>query len=203
MSSRAAMLACLILVWPFFPAQAGESRDFTVLRDGAPIGHHRVEVNRDGDEVKVSVDIALDVSFGFIPLYSYRHHSQEVWRGERLIRLDSRTDDNGDAFKVSARATLDGLVVDTGTQRSVMPADTVPTSYWNKALVSGRPILDSQEGRLLAVTVTPAGPARWHIRGDVDLDIAYDRDNRWSGLWFRLKGSDFTYAPSALAEIRR
>ncbi|AVM76037.1 DUF6134 family protein [Magnetospirillum gryphiswaldense] len=184
------------------PAWASQDVSFTVLRDGTPIGHHRVQVQRQGEDTTVTVSIALDVSFGFVPLYSYRHHSNEVWRGDRLIALDSRTDDDGEAMAVTVRTTADGLMVDGPDGRRLLPPDTVPTSYWNPALVADRPLLDSQYGRLLDIDRQKLALGRWRLAGELNLDIDYDAGGRWSGLWFRHKGSNFAYQPSPAMESK-
>jgi len=184
------------------PALAGQSAEFVVLRGGTPIGTHRVEVETVGDETRVHVTIALDVVFGPIPLYKYRHDSQEIWRDGRLTRLDSHTNDDGDMLTVAVRAVPDGLRVEGSDGTFTAPADTVPTSYWNPALAANRPLLDSQIGRLLEVSRVPLGPGRWRLEGELNLDIAYPPQGRWTGLSFRHKGSDFVYVPRAVADSR-
>ena len=184
------------------PVTAGQSAEFVVLREGTPIGVHRVEVETSGDEIKVHVSIALDVAFGPIPLYKYRHDSRETWRDGRLTSLDSRTDDDGDVLAVSVRAVAGGLRVEGSAGAFIAPADTVPTSYWNPALTAKRPLLDSQIGRLLDVARISIGPGRWRLEGELNLDIAYSPQGRWTGLSFRHKGADFVYVPRALADGR-
>jgi hypothetical protein len=184
------------------PVVAGQGAEFVVLRGGTPIGTHRVEVETTGHEVKVHVTIALDVTFGPIPLYRYRHDSREVWRDGRLFRLESRTDDDGDTMTLSVRSTPEGLLVDGSKGVFTAPADTVPTSYWNPALATNRPLLDSQIGRLLDVVRVPLGSGNWRLEGELNLDIAYSPQGRWTGMSFRHKGSDFVYVPRSLADGR-
>jgi hypothetical protein len=184
------------------PVVASQSAEFVVLRGGTPIGTHRIEVETVGDDTKVHVSIALDVTFGPIPLYKYRHDSQEVWRQGRLIRLDSHTDDDGDILKLSVRSVAGGLRVEGSTGIFTAPSDTVPTSYWNPALATNRPLLDSQIGRLLDVVRVPLGPGRWRLEGELNLDISYSPQGRWTGLSFHHKGADFVYIPRTLADNR-
>jgi hypothetical protein len=199
-------LLAALLVTPLLlgaaPMAAGQSAEFVVLRGGTPIGTHRVEVETAGDETRVHVSIALDVAFGPIPLYRYRHDSQEIWRESRLIKLDSRTDDDGDILTLSVRSIPAGLRVEGSKGVFTAPADTVPTSYWNPALAANRPLLDSQIGRLLDVVRVPLGPGRWRLEGELNLDIAYSPQGRWSGLSFRHKGADFVYVARTLADNR-
>lgn len=197
----AAMLFTALLIDPT-PAAAGQGADFVVLRAGTPIGFHRVEVEPSGDGVKVHVSIALDVTFGPITLYRYRHDSREVWRDNRLIRLESRTDDDGDTMTLSVRSAPEGLLVEGAKGVFTAPADTVPTSYWTPALTTDRPLLDSQLGRLLEVARVPIAPGRWRLEGELNLEIAYSPQGRWTGLSFRHKGSDFVYMPRSVADAR-
>lgn len=184
------------------PVVASQSAEFVVLRGGTPIGTHRIEVEITGDDTKVHVSIALDVAFGPIPLYKYRHDSQEVWRQGLLIRLDSHTNDDGDILTLSVRSVAGGLRVEGSKGVFTAPADTVPTSYWNAALAANRPLLDSQIGRLLDVVRVPLGPGRWRLEGELNLDIAYSPQGHWTGLSFRHKGVDFVYIPRTLADNR-
>lgn len=188
----AATLAILLLA---VPAQAGQVFDFSVLRDGNAIGSHRVEVTQQGDETHVRVAIALDVRLGFIPLYRYRHDSREVWRGDRLDRMQARTDDDGDILLVSASATDGGLQVSGGTGTIIVPRDTIPTSYWHPETARGRPLLDTQTGLVLKLERAELAPGRWRLAGDLNIELAYGAEGNWTGLWFRHKGSDFIYLP--------
>lgn len=185
------------------PVMAGQSTEFAVIRGGSPIGTHRVEVDNAGDETRVHVTIALDVSFGPVSLYKYRHDSRETWRDGRLLSLESHTDDDGDILAVSATSTIAGLRVTGAGGTFTAPANTVPTSYWNPALTADRPLLDSQVGRLLEVARVPLGSGRWRLEGELNLDIAYSPQGRWTGLSFKHKGADFVYVPRTLADGRR
>ena len=199
-------LLAAVLITPLLlgaaPVAAGQSAEFVVLRGGTPIGSHRVEVETVGDDTKVHVSIALDVAFGPIPLYKYRHDSQEIWRQGRLIRLDSHTNDDGDILTLSVRSVAGGLRGDGSKGVFTAPADTVPTSYWNPALATNRPLLDSQIGRLLDVVRVPLGSGRWRLEGELNLDIAYSPQGQWTGLSFRHKGADFVYVARTLADNR-
>lgn len=151
-----ALLLALALPWA---TQAGtpaprESYDFQVLRDGTPIGHHRVIVRRDGARSEVEVDIELRVkAAGFLTLYRYLHQSREIWEGDRLVSLRSTTDNDGRQEYLNAQAGADGLQVDGSRYRGVLPADAMPTSYWRPDFVRRATIMDSQNGRPLDLTI--------------------------------------------------
>ena len=101
--------------------------DYRVLRDGFEIGRHKVAFRHDGDAVMtVETEIRISVSFLFITLYSYRLDARETWRGDRLVGLDSTTDDDGDLYAVSAVAEGDGLRVEAGRKKLDGPGDGGP-----------------------------------------------------------------------------
>lgn len=187
-------------------AQPSETRDFEVLRNGDPIGHHRVTIRRDGDETHVSVDIQLRVTFGPLTLYRYIHAAEETWRGDRLMRLASTTDNDGTAERLLAVADGDGLSVTGSRFAGRLPAETMPSSYWRSDFVLRRPIMDSQNGRVLDLETRALGVdtaslqrdeipgQRYRLTGDIDLTLWYDSAGRWVRAAFPARdGSQIDY----------
>lgn len=169
-----------------------ESYDFQVFRDGSPIGHHRVTVRHDGQRSEVEIDIELRVkAAGFLTLYRYLHRSREIWEGDRLVSLQSTTDNDGRQEYLTAQAVADGLRVDGSRYTGVLPADTMPTSYWRRDFVRRATIMDSQNGRPLNLSIRPQQyelasaardevPAqRYDLSGEVELRLWYGNDGRW------------------------
>ena len=179
-----------------------------MLHEDDSIGRHNVSFWRDGEDLHVDIDIDVEVRFAFLTLYHYRHQNREVWRRGRLVAMDSATDDNGEHFEVTARATDDGLRVDSSDGTIVVPPDTLPTSYWNPATVRRDRLLDSQSGQLLDVRITPVGaesvaidgvavPARKYVMsGDLDLELWYTAQGRWAKIAFEAHGANIQYAPA-------
>ena len=191
-----------------FSGTAPDNLAFEVLRDGSPIGHHKVNFEQVGEELHVDVDIQLEVNLAFITLYRYEHQAKEVWRDGRLVSLESTTNDDGDRFEVSAELTSEGLVVEGAEGRFIAPSDIIPTTYWRPETVEQNVLLDTQYGRLLSVSATPKGtdlldraseqlPAkRFALDGDLELDLWYDPTGDWTKIAFSVHGSDFYYVPA-------
>jgi Domain of unknown function (DUF6134) len=200
--------ACAVgsaLAWPL-PARAAVSDlYFEARRNDSPIGHHAVRFSEDDGRLIVDIEISLTVTFAFIPVYRYRHQNREVWAGDQLVRLDSKTDDDGTRSWVSVRADGDHLLVDGSAGHSEMPRATIPSSYWHEGTVTQEAWLDTQAGRLVRskVEAMPAEPIlaagrtvqakRYRLVGAITCDLWY-HEGRWSKLRFVAKdGSTIEY----------
>jgi len=182
--------------------------DFRAFRDGDPFGWHRLRFSSEGGQLEVEIEIRFEVTFGFLTFYRYRHTSRETWRGDRLARLETRTDDDGETYRVSARAEGERLIVDGNAGRLELPGDTLPTSYWHEATVEREAWLDTQTGRLVRSSVTAEGierieaggrevPARrYRLDGDLDALLWY-HEGHWVKLRFEARGSTIDYVRQA------
>lgn len=180
---------------------------FVVLRDGSDIGRHRIHIARNDGLTTASIAIDLDISFGPLNLFSYRHRSREVWRGSRLIAIETRTNDDGDRFFVSGRATADGFVVNASGGRVTLPLDIVPTSYWREDVLGREHWLDTQRGAAIELSVRRRDPAAsdgssYDLSGDLNLAAGYDIDGRWRSLSFAARGAEVRYRSCEEAETR-
>lgn len=201
------MKQIIALLTALYTALAGASAGdlgaaFDIIRKGKRIGFHAVNVEDTADGgTRVETRIEMQVKFGPVPVFRYQHVSTETWRDGRLQTVESRTDNNGKEEALNVRREGDSLIIDGTRYRGPGPGDAVPSSYWNKAIVSTRTLLDTQNGRLIDVTVedlgqtpSPTGaPAEQHrLTGTVDLNLWYQGEH-WVGADFVVRGQALTY----------
>jgi hypothetical protein len=179
----------------------GQTLSFAVMREGQPIGSHKLVFERDGAQLKVSTSIDLAVKIAGITAYRYSHTAQEVWAGDALVSLTSRTADDGKTYAVQANRTADGIVVQAeGAKRIVLPATIVPSSHWNVRQVSQTVLLNTQKGIEARVKVIALGreavktsshtvqAMHYRYDGDLKMDQWFDDRSRWVKTSF--KGAD-------------
>ena len=184
---------------------AGGQLDFRALRNGDQIGWHRLRFAEEEERLVVDIEIELEVRFLLFPVYRYQHTNREVWRGDRLLALESRTNDNGTRHRVAAWAEADRLRVDGTAGRLELPPDTLPTSYWHQATVERGEWLDTQSGRLVRSMVIAQGPEpitargrevqaeRYTLSGELECELWY-HDASWAKLRFAASdGSTIDY----------
>lgn len=148
---------------------------FDVIRKGKDIGDQVIRFDRKGDAVAVSLETDVKVKVPILGMnaYVFRQSSRETWQGNKLVALQSTTDDNGknQAIKVGASAIL-------------------PASLWNADIVKASRLLNTIDGQTMAVSVQSLGaetvktasgavPAtHYRISGGLERDLWFDGDSR-------------------------
>jgi len=175
-------------------ATGGEWR-FRVLLDDAEIGEHRFSVAASGDERKVTSDASFVVRFLGIVAYRYSHKAAERWRGDCLVELQARTDDDGKSTRVHAEARDEASPASLDATVQPLAGCVMSFAYWNPAMREQTQLLNAQTGRTEAVKVSaqgggtidvrgqPTTATRWRITGPVrPVDVWYTAKGEWIGL---------------------
>jgi hypothetical protein len=194
MLSRAGALVVLAAILAPVLAGEPETRDFAVNIDGKPCGqsHTTVQTKDDGSIV---ITTSADVSINRLLVhYAYNYNGTETLKDGKLVKLESKTNDNGKRWTVSAAADKDGLKLTVnGLERSIR-GDVWGTTYarcpskdmCDKAV----PLLDVDSGKELAAKLESVGSeeifvsgqkaacAHFRLRGDVSVDLWYDGEKR-------------------------
>ena len=185
---------------------------FDVYREGDRIGTHTLRLRQEGERIEADIDIDLAVKFAFVTAYRYRHRNREVYEGEQLVAMASRTNNNGEQVAVDVRRDGDALVVDGKGGRKRVAGDLIPTTYWQPRSVRQTRWIDSQNGRVVESEVTALGSERiryegrevpadhFRLRGDLDCDLWYGPEG-WAKLAFVVQGSRISYRRRAESDV--
>jgi hypothetical protein len=178
---------------------------FSVFRPQGRLGHHRVRFRQDGNRQTVDVDIQLQVSLGPVTLFRYTHRNREVWEGDRLVSIDTRTNDDGEEFRVTGRAAGDGFQVSGSGGSFTAPADIMPSSYWHADTVNRDVLLHTQRGELYPIETRTVGTEtieaggrsiqaqRYRMTGTLQVDAWYSEAGQWVKLAFTVRDTDVEY----------
>ncbi len=202
----AVVLTAMLAAAPILAAiPYGNGLSFEVLRDDSSIGHHRVDFERKGDELHVKVDIDLAVKLAFVTVFRYTHQNHEIWKDGRLVSIETETNDNGDEYSLTGRASDQGFVVEGHAGKKTLPADIIPTSYWHPDTVEQTQLLDTQKGRLMEVKIAREGSdalqvggrgveaERYRVSGDLRMRLWYTPERRWAKIAFEARGAEVVY----------
>lgn len=174
--------------------------NFTVMRDGEPIGASMLRLTRRGDETIADVSTHIQIKIAFLTVYRYDQSEIERWADGRLLAMTSLTRDNGATHRVSATREGDRLLVDSDGRTSAVDPGLMPFNPWNAAVLKSRMALNTKDGSVTAVAVTDRGEERVVLQGrplqahhysittSFPQEVWYDRHHRL--VQIELHGSD-------------
>ena len=205
---RDARLVLLALLAAFGPApayavDAGSTLNHVVYCNGYPVGSSVIRFVHEGDELVVESSAAIKVEIGPLTLFAYQFTSREVWRGDTLVSLDTKTDDNGRHMAVTGRAAADGFHVQGVDGAAIVDPQIRPTSYWREDSMRQGRLLSTESGRVLQVTATLTGSSatsrQYHLTGQVKhvLDLNYE-GNRLVAVRFQKLGAEIEFRAADL-----
>lgn len=111
-------------------AADAETRVFNVLVDGKSSGQATMAISRQDDgTTTMKCDTNVEVRFLLVK-YKYSYNGEEVWKGGRLQRLSSNTNDDGKKYTVSAVNDGNAIRLRVNNRDSVVRPEVWLSSYW-------------------------------------------------------------------------
>lgn len=161
--------ALLVSVVSFDAQAASKSLEYTVLRDGNPIGTHSFSIDTNGADTNVTVNTDIKVKALFFTVYQFIHDSKETWNNGHLTALTSTTDDDGIPKTLTMKAENGKMTVDAQVQghdrRQFAPAGAIPASLWNMATVKQSMIVNTLDGQFMKVKIESVGEEKVEASG--------------------------------------
>lgn len=189
---------------PVNAQESTQSWNFIAYLDDEKIGYHNFEVvNKDGEMIVIT-QAKFDVSFMFIPLYSYEHTNKEIWSNGCLISLDSSTLDDGEKLFVRLSNTNGSTRIITPDKNITKTACIRSFAYWDYELINSKALLNVQTGELIDVSYTFVGPEKINVNSQylnashyqlkginsagksININLWYNSNNQWLALESRL-----------------
>lgn len=190
---RLLLLSPVLLALPARAAPADLT--FRVMRQGAQVGTHTVRFRDDGDLLRARSELRIQVRLAGFTVYRYLHETEEAWRGDRLVGLESRADQNGRPTQSQATAEAGGLRLRGTAGETLLPPQAAPLTWWRfPVLVAGVPLFDARDGRLLPGRLERRAEAGGRVRlvAPEGTEALYDAAGTWIG--FATKGEDGSVA---------
>ena len=148
-----------------FATEKAETLKFAVLRNGDQIGTHTIELRRNGPETLAKQSTFIEVKIAFITAYRFEQSASERWVNNRLVAMDSVTNDNGTQHKLVVAAKGNVLNVEGDQKTTQVDASVMPASLWNASLTKQTVALNARDGSLMQISVTEAGVDNLVVRG--------------------------------------
>ncbi|MDH3662129.1 MAG: DUF6134 family protein [Alphaproteobacteria bacterium] len=155
------------------------------------IGTHVLTFDCEGDDLIVETKVDVKVKVLFITVYEREARYREVWRGDRLIAYEARTDDGGDEYVTTAKIGGDAMIVAGVGGDARVPLDTVSSHPWNIDVVDRPLIFGQRDGRIHKVQadrvkseMIKIGGKRieaqkFVVQGGLERELLYGPDGTW------------------------
>ncbi len=159
LASAAVAMPLLGSIFPAdtFAAYRPDMRFHTLYQD-SPVGEHRIAFRSDGARLVVTTHIEIIIKVLFFTAFSFTHDAVEVWHADRLVSVESTTNDNGTQLTVGGAASDEGFRI-TGLDGPFMAAPHLLTTntLWDSRLLRESKMIDVQYGGVVGVVVKPQG----------------------------------------------
>ncbi len=175
--------------------------------EGHRIGAHTILYSSATGLTRVSTEIHLLVKVAFFTMFRFTHRSEEVWRDERLVSLESETLEDGELLRVQGSAVSQGFRVVSKGGPSIASGDTLTSnSLWTPAVLEQLTVVDAQHAGIIGVSARKLAEEKIKI-GDRRIlatryslitpylagSIWYDESNLWVRGEFERDGAKIQY----------
>jgi len=110
------LITCLLLIPNITFAK---DWNFDVFMDDKLIGEHIFQLKEENKFHQLTSNAQFKVTLLSIPVYKYKHLSQELWNKDCLYAIESSTQDGGDDYRVLGKTETNTFKLIEPTKRGI------------------------------------------------------------------------------------
>ena len=186
MTKRLSLLVLSLLAAPALSNTAEREWRFRVFLDNKEIGYHEFRLQEQDGQQLLETEANFEYKLLFIKLYEYTHENTELWKGDCLERIESRTDANGKPYEVTGTLAENRFVLQSADGPSELPSCVMSFAYWNPAFLSQDRLINTQNGDFVDVRVGAPERVDLEVRGSLQPALRYRLEAEELGieLWY-------------------
>jgi len=131
--------------------------EFDIYRNNKHIGKHIFSFNRTNDLLSVESEINFVIKKLGVVLYRYHVKGTEVYKDGKLIKFNSKTNQNGKEKYVNLKLINEELEIDGSSFKGKVPTDYLLGTWWNHSIVKAEAQISAVSGRIIKQKVTFIG----------------------------------------------
>ena len=161
--------------------------EYELFRNDKPIGFHKYEFNRDGDNLLIRSEVSFKITKLGVDLYKYFAKSEENYVKSIFKSYSSKTKQNKkDRYvNIEFNPSEDNLIIDGSSYKGKANKDFIVGTWWNHEIIKAKAQISGISGRIIDQTVT--------FLGKEEIKIG---DKTYKTLHFNFKSSDETLPDS-------
>ena len=131
--------------------------EFDIYRNNKHIGEHTFLFKKINDMTFVESKIKFEIKKLGIVLYRYNVEGTEVYKDQKLIKFNSKTNQNGKVKFVNLETDKEEHVIEGSSFKGKVPIDYLIGTWWNHSLVEASAQISAVSGRTIKQKVTFLG----------------------------------------------
>ena len=195
------ILAIVLLVQACAVMAQDREWRFRVYLDDKEIGYHDFTLEKFDDQLRLQSEANFEYRLLFVKLFGYEHENTETWSGNCLTGIESRTDANGEPYRVSGSIEGERFVLNGASGEIELPSCSMSFAYWNPAFLQQERLINSQNGEVLDIEVSDPEWVELEVRGvlqparryqlgagEMKIELWYSENNEWLALETEARG---------------
>ena len=145
----------LLIILPFTASAHVQHYDklnkieFDIYRNNKHIGKHIFEFKKKDNEIAVESEINFEIKKLGVVLYKYHVRGTEYYKDGKLIKFNSKTNQNGKEKYVNLKADKDKLIIHGSSFKGVVSEKFLLGTWWNHSIVKAPAQISAVSGRII------------------------------------------------------
>ena len=131
--------------------------EFDIYRNNKHIGEHIFSFAKSNEQISIESEINFIIKKFGIVLYKYHVKGKEVYKDGKLIKFNSRTDQNGKEKYVNLELENDEFIINGSSFKGKAPTNYLLGTWWNHSIVEAEAQISAVSGRIIIQKVTFLG----------------------------------------------
>jgi len=143
------------------------SIEFDIYRNDKHIGKHVFSFIKEDEQLAVESEINFQIKKLGVILYKYHVKGKEIYKNGKLVKFNSKTDQNGKMKYVNLLLdnNIEEYSIDGSSYKGKAPLNYIIGTWWNHTIVKAPAQISAVSGRIIKQKVTFIGKEKISING--------------------------------------
>ena len=123
--------------------------EFDIYRNNQLIGKHIFFFEKFGEELSVKSEINFEIKKLGIVFYTYHVEGTEIYEDGKLIKFNSKTNQNGKNKYVNIMLENNEYIIDGSSYKGKVPTEYLIGTWWNHSIVKAKAQISAVSGRII------------------------------------------------------
>ena len=137
--------------------------EFDIFRNNKNIGKHIFTFRRQDNQLYVESEINFQIKKFGVVLYNYHVKGTEVYKDGKLVKFNSKTNQNGKEKYVNMTRENEEFLIDGSSYKGKTSLDHLLGTWWNHSIVKAPAQISAVSGRIIQQKVTFLGKEKIKI----------------------------------------